>query len=129
MASTKKTTAAKKVEAPIDNRETFVSLQKTFADSEMPVEEKLKTLYNLQAADNQNICSVMAYHKSVCLGYAKSMQYLLSEVGVKSTIVEGIAASGEAHAWKNLGVFCSASAESVAWGSFTLARKIMAAMM
>ena len=53
MASTKKTTAAKKVEAPIDNRETFVSLQKTFADSEMPVEEKLKTLYNLQAADSE----------------------------------------------------------------------------
>ena len=43
MASTKKTTAAK-VQAPIDNRETFVSLQKSFADSDMPVEEKLKTL-------------------------------------------------------------------------------------
>ena len=41
MATTKKTTAAKKVEAPIDNRETFVSLQKSFADSDMPVEEKL----------------------------------------------------------------------------------------
>ena len=53
MASTKKTPAAKKVEAPIDNRETFVSLQKSFADSEMPVEEKLKTLYNLQAADSE----------------------------------------------------------------------------
>ena len=53
MASTKKTTAAKKVEAPIDNRETFVSLQKSFADSDMPVEEKLKTLYELQAADSE----------------------------------------------------------------------------
>ncbi len=53
MASTKKTTATKKVEAPIDNRETFVSLQKSFADSDMPVEEKLKTLYNLQAADSE----------------------------------------------------------------------------
>ena len=53
MASTKKTTAAKKVEAPIDNRETFVSLQKSFADSDMPVEEKLKTLYQLQAADSE----------------------------------------------------------------------------
>ena len=41
MASTKKTTtaAASKVEAPIDNRETFVSLQKNFGDSDMPVEE------------------------------------------------------------------------------------------
>ena len=53
MASTKKTPAASKVEAPIDNRETFVSLQKNFADSDMPVEEKLKTLYDLQAADSE----------------------------------------------------------------------------
>jgi len=53
MASTKKPSAVKKVEAPIDNRETFVSLQKNFADSDMPVEEKLKTLYELQAADSE----------------------------------------------------------------------------
>ena len=53
MSSTKKTPAASKVEAPIDNRETFVSLQKNFADSDMPVEEKLKTLYELQAADSE----------------------------------------------------------------------------
>ena len=53
MASTKKTPAAKKVEAPIDQRETFVSLLKSFADSDMPVEEKLKTLYQLQAADSE----------------------------------------------------------------------------
>ena len=52
MAS-KKTTPAAKVEAPIDKRETFVSLQKRFADSDMPVEEKLKTLYQLQAADSE----------------------------------------------------------------------------
>ncbi len=53
MASTKKTPAAQKVEAPIDQRETFVSLLKSFADSDMPVEEKLKTLYQLQAADSE----------------------------------------------------------------------------
>ena len=41
----------KKVETPIDQRETFVSLQKTFADSDLSVEEKLKTLYDLQEAD------------------------------------------------------------------------------
>jgi len=43
----------KKVETPIDQRETFVSLQKTFGDSELSVEEKLKTLYELQATDTQ----------------------------------------------------------------------------
>ena len=43
----------KKVETPIDQRETFVSLQKSFADSELSVDEKLKTLYALQEADTQ----------------------------------------------------------------------------
>ena len=32
----------KKVETPIDQRETFVSIQKNFADSELSVEEKLQ---------------------------------------------------------------------------------------
>ena len=41
----------KKFETPIDQRETFVSIQKNFADSDISVEEKLKTLYALQAAD------------------------------------------------------------------------------
>ncbi len=42
----------KKIETPIDARETFVSLQKNFADSDISVEEKLKTLYALQEADS-----------------------------------------------------------------------------
>ncbi len=42
----------KKVETPIDQRETFVSLQKNFADSDISVEEKLRTLYELQKADS-----------------------------------------------------------------------------
>ncbi len=49
MATTKKTT---KVQTPIDERETFVSLRKNFADSEQSAQEKLHTLYELQAADN-----------------------------------------------------------------------------
>ncbi|MCQ2136416.1 MAG: C4-type zinc ribbon domain-containing protein [Bacteroidales bacterium] len=48
--ATKKT---KKIEAPIDQRETFVSIQKTFADSDLSVEEKLKTLYELQQVDTK----------------------------------------------------------------------------
>lgn len=43
----------KKVETPIDQRETFVSIQKNFADSDLSVEEKLKTLYALQKADSE----------------------------------------------------------------------------
>ena len=41
----------KKIETPIDQRETFVSIQKSFADSDLSVAEKLKTLYVLQQAD------------------------------------------------------------------------------
>ena len=42
----------KKIETPIDQRETFVSIQKNFADSDLSVAEKLKTLYVLQQADS-----------------------------------------------------------------------------
>lgn len=46
--ATKKT---RKVATPVDQRETFVSIQKNFADSDISVEEKLKILYELQKAD------------------------------------------------------------------------------
>ena len=49
MATTKKTT---KVQTTVDERETFVSLQKIFAENEQSAQEKLKTLYELQAVDN-----------------------------------------------------------------------------
>lgn len=48
--ATKKT---KKIETPIDQRETFVSIQKNFADSSVSVAEKLQTLYNLQQTDSE----------------------------------------------------------------------------
>ena len=43
----------KKFETPIDQRETFVSIRKSFADSDLSVSEKLKTLYVLQQADTE----------------------------------------------------------------------------
>jgi len=43
----------KKIETPIDQRETFVSIQKSFADSDISVEEKLKILYALQQVDTE----------------------------------------------------------------------------
>ena len=43
----------KKFETPIDQRETFVSIRKSFADSDLSVGEKLKTLYELQKADTE----------------------------------------------------------------------------
>ena len=41
----------KKIETPIDQIDTFVSIQKSFADSDLTVSEKHQTLYSLQQAD------------------------------------------------------------------------------
>lgn len=43
----------KKAETPVDQRETFVSLQQSFAEGGVDVKEKIKTLYDLQKADTQ----------------------------------------------------------------------------
>jgi len=43
----------KKFETPIDQRDTFVSIRKNFADSDLTVSEKLQTLYALQQADTE----------------------------------------------------------------------------
>ena len=42
-----------KIEMPIDQRETFVSLQAKLGESNLSIEEKLKTLYELQVADSE----------------------------------------------------------------------------
>lgn len=50
MATTKKT---KKIETPIDKRETFMSLSKNLSDSDISMESKLHTLYLIQQADTK----------------------------------------------------------------------------
>lgn len=56
------------------------------------------TEYDRMAASNQTILSAMINGRSVCNGYAKTMQLLLQKAGIRCTVVTGVA-NNEAHIW------------------------------
>lgn len=57
------------------------------------------TDYDETVENNQTICSVAMHSRSVCLGYARMMQYLLQELDIQTAIVIGRNNEGVSHAW------------------------------
>ncbi len=58
------------------------------------------TVYDVDAEDSQNICSVMINGISVCQGYTKAFQYLCQKANISATLVTGyIRSSKTPHSW------------------------------
>lgn len=54
--------------------------------------------YDKSAENNQNLISTFIGHRTVCQGYAYGAQYLLHQLGIPCTTVEGVTEDGN-HSW------------------------------
>ncbi len=78
-----------------------------------------KADYMLHAPQAQNIQSVFLYGQSVCAGYTRSFQYLLSKVGIESTYIAGTVEHNgalESHAWSLVNIDGINYMTDVTWG-------------
>ena len=65
---------------------------------------------------DQSIVSVMGRHQATCAGYARTFQYLMSELGIPCTLALGEGASGEPHGWNMVQCEGSWYQMDVTWG-------------
>ena len=75
----------------------------------------LETEYSQDAPDNQTIYSVLVGKKSVGQGYSKALQYMLNELGVECTLVQG-ELQGMPHGWHLVKADGEYYYVDVAWG-------------
>ncbi len=73
----------------------------------------------IQKDNIYNIYGALVQHVSVCEGYAKALQYLLSSAGIENVIVTGIATNNngetENHAWNYVKIGSAWYALDVTW--------------
>lgn len=81
------TTKTKKVQTPVDAHETFVSLQKSFAETEVSVSEKLRILHELQVADNE--IEKLVQLRGELPAEVAALKAELDEINAKSARFEG----------------------------------------
>ena len=81
------------------------------------------TEYDLESTDNQNIYSVFANRESVCAGFSKAAQLLLTRLGIFATYivgdayVPGVSSEPIPHAWNLVQVYGEYYFLDVTWGS------------
>ena len=81
------------------------------------------TEYNLESTDNQNIYSVFVNRESICAGFSKAAQLLLTRLGIFATYVvgeayvPGVSTQPIPHAWNLVSVYGEYYFLDVTWGS------------
>ncbi|MEF9920298.1 MAG: transglutaminase domain-containing protein [Erysipelotrichaceae bacterium] len=113
--SFKYTKSKKQIKAYNKQLKTIVSKIKGEVDNMNQDYDKVKyiydyvidhSVYDTKSSDNQNIISVLINGKSVCAGYAKSIQYLCNQIKIPCTYMPGkskvsgfSSENNGAHAW------------------------------
>lgn len=80
----------------------------------------VKTTAYERNAEDQNIYSALVLKKSVCAGYAKTVQLLLKEIGIETSYVLGTIPKQGPHAWNIIKVNGGYYYLDATWGEFDI---------